>query len=199
MILTNGWDRTQRSRVLEPLGVDLQAYEIAHERENWFWERGLMSAREFFRRTVFEPNPQLTLSFYDLWQQVCGQSALAYPETFALLQQLRGLPELRLATLNNESRELNEYRLDAFGLRGCFDFFLCSGYLGAMKPDPPIFRTAVEISGRPAGTSLFVDDKEENCTAARHAGMQSIQFTSAAELRTELRGLGIQVLNPRGG
>ena len=183
--------------MLAPLGVDLEAYEVAHERENWFWERGLSTAREFFTRTVLEPNPQLSLSFEELWQQVCGQSALAFPDSFRILQQLRGLPELRLATLNNESRELNAYRLDAFGLRGCFDFFLCSGYLGTMKPDPPIFRAAVEISGRPASTSLFVDDKLENCEAARRAGMQAIQFQSAGQLRTELRGLGIQVYEPR--
>ena len=169
---------------------------MAHERENWFWERGLLTARDFFTRTVLDPNPNLHLSFHDLWRQVCAQSALAFPETFRVLQQLRGLPELRLATLNNESRELNEYRLDAFGLRGCFDYFVCSGYLGAMKPDPPIFRAAVEISGRPAATSLFVDDKLENCEAARRSGMRAIQFQSARQLRTELRGLGIQLYEP---
>ncbi len=197
VILTNGWDRNQRARVLTPLGIDLQAYEIAHERENWFWERGLLTAREFFARTVFEPNPGLQLSFDEFWAEVCGQSALAFPETLRILQQLRRLPDLHLATLNNESRELNAYRLDAFGLRACFDYFLCSGYLGAMKPDPPIFRAAVEISGRAAATSLFIDDKEENCQAARRAGMRAIQFQSADQLRTELRGLGIQLFEAR--
>ncbi len=193
VILTNGWDLGQRTRVLGPLGVDLPSYELAHARENWFWERGLMSVRDFFRRTVFDPNPQLKLTFEDLWAQVCAQSALAFPESFELLQQLRALRDLRLATLNNESRELNAYRLDTFNLRPCFDYFLCSGYLGSMKPDPPIFRAAVEISGQPAATSLFIDDKEENCQAARIHGMRALQFQSGAQLRTELQSLGIQL------
>ena len=61
VLLTNGWDAGQRTRVLTSLGVDLQAYEVAHERENWFWERGLISAEQFFDRTVLTLTPALIL------------------------------------------------------------------------------------------------------------------------------------------
>lgn len=192
VLLTNGWDTSQRARVLTSLGVDVAAYEAVHEAENWFWERGLMTAEEFFRRTVIAPNPALGLTYEALWPLVCGQSKVLHAECFAILRALRDAPGVRLATLNNESRELNGHRLDAFGLRECFDFFVCSGFVGEMKPAPAIYRMAVEISGRAAETGLFIDDKSENCDAARAMGMRAIHFRTPAQLVTELEQNGVE-------
>ena len=192
VLLTNGWDKGQRAHVLTMLGVDLPAYEAVHDQENWFWERGLMTAEEFFHRTVIATNPGLGLTFAQLWPLVCGESKVLFPECFEVLRDLRGAQGLHLATLNNESRELNEYRLDAFGLRESFDFFVCSGYVGEMKPAPAIYRAAIEISGRPAETGLFIDDKTENCDAARASGMRAIHFRTPAQLVRELAEIGIE-------
>ena len=193
VLLTNGWDMGQRARVLASLGVDVAAYEAVHEAENWYWERGLMTAEEFFRRTVIAPNPGLGLTFDALWPLVCGESAVLHGECFAVLRALRDVPGVRLATLNNESRELNGYRLDAFGLRECFDFFVCSGYVGEMKPAAAIYRTAIEISGRAAETGLFIDDKAENCEAARAHGMKAIHFKTPLQLVSELEQNGVEI------
>ena len=190
VLLTNGWDQGQRGRVLTELGVNLAAYEAVHDRENWFWERGLMTAEEFFERTVLSTNKELGLTFASVWPLVCGESQVLHPECFDLLRRLRDDPDVRLATLNNESRELNGFRLDTFGLRECFDFLICSGYSGEMKPAAGLYRTAIEVSGRPAETALFIDDKRENCDAARASGMQAIQFETPAQLADELRRYG---------
>ena len=195
VLLTNGWDPGQRARVLTALGVDLAAYEAVHDKENWFWERGLMTAEEFFRRTVISNNPGLGLTFEKLWPLVCGESKVLHAECFEILRGLRGAAGVRLATLNNESRELNGFRLDAFGLRDGFDFFVCSGYAGEMKPAAGIYRTAIEISGRPANTALFIDDKAENCDAARANGMQAIVFGTPAQMERELAAYGIDIMS----
>ena len=195
VLLTNGWDTSQRARVLTSLKVDLAAYEAVHNRENWFWERGLMTAEEFFTRTVLSTNPGLELTFAQLWPLVCGESKVLNPECFDILRALRGAGGVGLATLNNESRELNGVRLDTFGLRESFDFFVCSGYVGEMKPAAGIYRTAIEISGRPAETGLFIDDKAENCDAARANGMQAIVFETPAQLERELTHYGIDLLS----
>ncbi len=187
VLLTNGWDMNQRARVLTALGVDLPAYEAVHDQKNWFWERGLITAEEFFNRTVLSTNPGLGLTFAQLWPPVCRESKVLYAECFDVLQSLREVPGLRLATLNNESRELNNYRLDAFGLRESFDFFVCSGNTGEMKPAPAIYRAAIEISGRPAETGLFIDDKVENCEAARAHGMQRFTSRRRRSLRANCR------------
>jgi len=196
VILSNGWDRDQRARVLTPLGVDLPAYERRHPSENFYWERGRISAEEFFDRTLFRPSdgptPNLNFTFHDLWPKVCGESSFQYPESFDILVALKATGQYKLATLNNESIELNEYRLDHFGLRPNFDYFICSGYVNEMKPHPDIFRAAIRISGQPAEAAVFIDDKQENIDAALYHGMKGIHFESPTQLRASLGELGIQ-------
>ncbi len=190
VLLTNGWDPEERARVLHELGVNLADYESRHDAANFFWERGLSTAREFFRKTVFHPNqPAREFSYDDLWERVCGESKMLHPGSFEVLRSLSG--RYKLATLNNESRELNEYRLDAFGLRACFDFFICSGYVHEMKPHPDIYRAALEIAGVPAARTLFIDDKQENCDTALSLGMRAIRFISPTQLTQEFALYGI--------
>lgn len=191
VLLTNGWDAQQRGRVLTALGVNLIAYEAIHDEVNYYWERGLMTAQDFFEQTVIETNPNLNLTFEKLWPLVCNESKVLHPECFDILATLKSLSQYRLATLNNESKELNAYRLDTFELRQYFNYFICSGYVHEMKPLPDIYRAAIDISGLPSQTVLFIDDKQENCEVARTFGMQAIHFESPAQLRALLTQLGI--------
>jgi FMN phosphatase YigB (HAD superfamily) len=191
VLLTNGWDINQRRRVLSALGVDLQAYEAIHDAVNYYWERGLITARDFFEQTVIETNPKLHLTLEQLWPLVCAESKVLHPECFDILAALQRSGKYRLATLNNESKELNKYRLETFHLRQYFDYFICSGYVHEMKPMPDIYRAATDISAFPPETALFIDDKQENCDAAIALDMQAIRFDSPQQLCTALSQLGI--------
>ncbi|HEU5341966.1 HAD family phosphatase [Edaphobacter sp.] len=193
VLLTNGWDINQRAEVLTSLGVDLAAYEAIHDEVNFFWERGLISAQDFFERTVIETNPKLGLTFDHLWKLVCAESRMLHQECFDFVATLRRSGKYRLATLNNESKELNRHRIDAFHLRRFFDYFICSGYVHEMKPLAEIYRAAIDISGFAAETSVFIDDKPENCEAARAFGMNAIHFESPTQLRDSLTEFGIAV------
>lgn len=193
VVLTNGWDLGQRSRVLGALGVNLSAYEAVHDEVNYYWERGLTTAKNFFEQTVIETNPNLDLTFEQLWPLVCGESKVLHQECFDILAALKSSGQYRLATLNNESKELNAHRLDAFHLRQYFNYFICSGYVHEMKPLPDIYRAATDVSGFPPQTALFIDDKQENCDAAIALDMQAIRFESPAQLRASLTQLGIKV------
>ena len=186
-----GGTRTQRTRVLGRLGVDLEAYEAVHDRANYYWERGLITAEDFFNQTVLRANPGLT--FDVLWPQVCAESKVLHPECLDMLAELKAQRKVRVATLNNESRELNEHRLDAFKLRSLFDYFICSGYVHEMKPMAGIYKSAIAISGFDAEQALFIDDKAENCAAAADQGMRTIQFESPDQLCKALSDFGVQV------
>lgn len=191
VLLTNGWDVNQRAEVLPRLGVDLDEYESRHEAANFYWERGLSTAEHFFNQTIFyQPRP---FTFEDLWPQVCAESKILERETLEILGTLYDTRQFKLATLNNESRELNEHRLNAFRLRAYFDYFICSGYVHEMKPLPGIYQAAIEISGHLPRTSLFIDDKQENCDAAQAFGLHTIRFESPAQLRASLTQFGISV------
>lgn len=193
VLLANGWDRNQRYRVLTSLGVNVTAYEAVHDEVNYFWERGLMSAQDFFAKTVIDTNPDLHLTFEKLWPLVCSESRVLHQGSFEILATLKNAGQYRLATINNESKELNAYRLDTFGLRQYFNYFICSGYVHEMKPLPDIYRAAIDISGLPPETALFIDDKQENCEAAHAFGMNAIHFESPAQLRASLTQHGIAV------
>ena len=110
---------------------------------------------------------------------VCAESKILHPGAFDILGALRQSNRYILATLNNESRELNRHRLDAFRLRPYFDFLICSGYLHEMKPHPDIFRAAIDISGCAPAQTLFIDDNERNCEVAASLGMAAIQFVNS--------------------
>lgn len=193
VLLTNGWDSKQRCRILTALGIDLPAYEAVHDEANYFWERGMMTAQDFFEKTVIETHPHLNLTFEQIWPLVCSESKVLHQECFDILAALKRSGQYRLATINNESKELNAYRLDTFGLRQYFDYFICSGYVHEMKPLPDIYRAAIDISGLPPETALFIDDKQENCEAARAFGIDAIHFESPAQLRASLTQRGIAV------
>ena len=192
VLLTNGWDQDQRARVLKTLGVDLADYESRHDAANFFWERGLSTAEEFFRKTVFAADqPSRAFSYDDLWSRVCAESKILHSEAFDVLGSLHQSKRFTIATLNNESRELNEHRLEAFRLRPYFDFFICSGYVREMKPHRDIYRAAIEISGFAPEQTLFIDDKAENCVAASTLRMNTIRFESPAQLKIKLNELGL--------
>ena len=75
-----------------------------------------------------------------------------------------------------------------------FDRFrdvLVSGEAGLIKPDPAIYRLALERFGLRAEAVLFVDDREDNVAGARAAGMHGHLFRDAVVLRTELKALGL--------
>jgi putative hydrolase of the HAD superfamily len=97
----------------------------------------------------------------------------------------------RLMTLNNESAELNRYRLRHFGLTGIFDAFFSSCWLGALKPSPRIFELALNLSQADPVRSVFIDDREENVASARELGFHTIRFRDARQLESELYALGI--------
>jgi putative hydrolase of the HAD superfamily len=193
VILTNGWGLKQRTKVLGRLGVDLEAFEEVHDRTNYYWERGLITAEDYLMQTVLRTNPKLNLTFDQVWRQLCAASKVLHPECLDILAELKEQRKFRLATLNNESRELNEHRLNAFKLRTLFDYFICSGYVHEMKPAAGIYKTAIDISGFDADTALFIDDKAENCEAAEALGMETILFESPGQLRGALSEYGIHL------
>jgi 2-haloacid dehalogenase len=71
------------------------------------------------------------------------------------------------------------------------DGILISGEVGVGKPDPAIYREFLRRFGLAAETSVYVDDWDRNVAAAVAVGMHGIHFRDAAQLRADLRGLGV--------
>jgi glucose-1-phosphatase len=72
-----------------------------------------------------------------------------------------------------------------------FDPLCFSSDLAAVKPTAACFERALARAGVGPERAVLVDDVPENAAGARAYGMAGIVFTGSAELRRELRQLGI--------
>ncbi len=70
-----------------------------------------------------------------------------------------------------------------------FDVIIASGDVGLMKPDPRIYRLALERLQVDASEALFVDDLPANVDAAQAVGMRGVRFLNTAQTLAEIRHL----------
>lgn len=189
VLLTNGWDEHQRARVLGKYGVDMSETEPRHHEENPRWERGEITAREYFARTVFFKRRNFT--FEDLWPDVKAESVLLHAENFDILQSLVDSKDYSLAVLSNESRELNEHRYAKWQLKKYFEYFISSCYVGMLKPNLEIYQLALDLAQTAPQQTIFIDDRIHNTEPAASLGIDAIQFESPGQLRHALSERGI--------
>jgi putative hydrolase of the HAD superfamily len=97
----------------------------------------------------------------------------AYPEVPAALERLRA-GGARLAVVSNWDVSLHDV-LERTHLRGLVDAVVISAELGAAKPDPAIFRAALERLGATAAEAMHVGDSvEADVAGARAAGLEAV-------------------------
>jgi putative hydrolase of the HAD superfamily len=185
---TGGWDAGQRARAADRFGLDPAEFDRRHAEVDEMWEDGRMTLDQYLDCTVFFKPRGFNRDQFTAF--MCSQSE-PFPETITIARALADAGRQRLMTLNNESAELNTYRLRHFGLIDIFHAFFSSCWLGAMKPSPRIFELALSLSQADPVRSVFIDDREENVASARALGMHAIWFRSAGQLAHELRALGI--------
>ncbi len=188
VLLTNAWDRAQRERALEQFKLDEAEFDDRHEMVVSSLERGKISFDEYLERTVFyRPRPFAREVFKDYVFSLSQPHA----DALALARELTNSGKYLMATINNESKELNLYRIQTFGLREIFSLFVSSCFVGLRKPEEGIYRLALEVTQKPPEECCFIDDRPLNLEAARGMGMHTIEMEDVGRLRLELRKLGV--------
>lgn len=189
VLLTNGWDHQQRDAVLGRFSLDRAEFAARHAEVDAAWERDEISADEYLRRTVFyAPRSFTPAEFLSAMRE---QSRLLDDSAVGILRRLAASEDYVLATVNNESRLLNEFRLAEFGLLDSFDAFFSSCYLGLRKPDRKIYQVALDVLQRDPEEVVFIDDRAENAAAAASLGIHAIRYEGSAALADTLAGLGV--------
>jgi len=183
VLLTNGWDRHSRAAATEHFELDPSEFAERHEAVKDGFETGSVSLDDYLDATVFYTERGFRRHEFVAFMR---QQSHALPGSLELLAELAAATSANLATLNNESRELNEHRIETFGLREHFSIFLSSCYLGVKKPDPAIYRTAVDITQHRIDESIFIDDRPLNLECSQLLGISSVLFESPEQLRAEL-------------
>jgi putative hydrolase of the HAD superfamily len=96
-----------------------------------------------------------------------------------------------MCTINNESRELNQYRIESYSLRDIFRTFVSSCFVGIRKPDTAIYQLALDLTQRKPEECCFIDDREVNLDPARLLGMNTILMRDSRQLVQDLNALGV--------
>ncbi|HEV2302383.1 MAG TPA: HAD family phosphatase [Stellaceae bacterium] len=125
---------------------------------------------------------------YDASWEEMVKGAIA--DSVLCLEELRrcGVP---FFALTNWSAEKFPLALARFPFLAWFEGVLVSGEAGLKKPDPRIFRLAVDRFSLDPAATLFIDDVAANVEAAAALGFLTHHFTDPAALRRALVGCGL--------
>jgi putative hydrolase of the HAD superfamily len=188
VLLSNAWDRAQRSRALQNFQLDEAEFDDRHDMLASSLERGKISLNEYLDRTIFyRPRTFTRETFRDFVFSLSQPN----PEALELARALSKSRKYLMSTINNESTDLNLYRIEAFRLREIFSLFVSSCFVGLRKPEAGIYHLALEITQKPPDECCFVDDRPLNLESAQRLGMHVIRMENAAQLRRELAKLGV--------
>ena len=111
-------------------------------------------------------------------------------ESVAILAELRERGH-RLYALTNFSTETFPVARERHAFLGWFEDIVVSGEHGLVKPDPRIYRLAIERCRLEPARTVFVDDSAANVAAGAEAGLRSLHFTAPEALRAALAELGL--------
>jgi putative hydrolase of the HAD superfamily len=190
VILTNGWDTPSRKDAAAKFGLDWDDFEKRHPAANEAFETGKTGLDEYLAATVFyRPRPFSA----DDFKKFMFSESRELPESRAVVDRLARAGRYLMAAINNEGAEVNAYRIAQFDLRRTFGLFFSSCYVGLRKPDPAIYRLALDVTQRQPEESIFVDDRETNLEGARKTGLKTIHFESASQVEAELRRNGVEI------
>src|ERR1700712_722295 len=173
VMLSNGWGHESRKLAAEKFGLDyaevnalhtfiFNVYEIGSVTLDEYLDTVIFNhprdfAREDFKEFIYQQSVELpTLAWLKEWKKDCG---------------------FRIISINNEGKELNDYRVKKFKLHDFFDAFVSSCEVKLRKPDPSIWKLAMGIAQVQPNQCVYFDDRIMFVNAAQKLGIKSFQHT----------------------
>ncbi len=187
VLLTNAWDHEERDLAIRQFSLDKARFEARHKEVVSTFEEGRTTLDEYLEHTVFYETRTFTKAAF---QEFMFGLSKPKPEVLEIARSLSG--RYFMGTINNESRELNQYRIQQFGLANCFKIFVSSCFVGIRKPEERSYRLALDLTQRAADECCFVDDRPVNIEAAARVGMRTVLMQNPDQVREDLQGLGIE-------
>jgi len=186
VLMTDGWDHVSRKLATEKFGLDWQEFETEHAKYADALDTGNLSVADYLDRVVFcKPCSFSKNEFFEFMKN----ESVPNQDSLRLVAELAKEGKHFLGTLNNESTDLNLYRIEKFQLYKYFTVFLSSCFLGVKKPDKLIYERALQITHSKPEETIFIDDREANLVPPRELGMTTIQFKSADQVRRDLQAI----------
>ena len=186
ILLTNGWGHESRQEAAKKFGLDYEEVNAMHNFIFNVYEIGSITLDEYLDTVVFNHPRDFTRE--DVKEFIYRQSK-ELPDTLKWLKEWKKECGFRIISINNEGKELNDYRVKKFKLHDCFDAFISSCEVGMRKPDPGIFKLALGIAQALPQQCVYFDDRIMFVKAAQKLGIPSFQHTSFESTKKILEDL----------
>ena len=154
VMLTNGWDHKERAAVLAQFGLDKATFEARHPEPYDALERDTISMLDYLNATIFYEPRSFTPDDF-----IAAMKLVSVPipsNAIGVLSEVSASNRWIVGLLNNESRLLHEYRMETYNLKQHLDVQLSSCYLALRKPEPAIYKRALDILGLPGDRKSVV-------------------------------------------
>ncbi len=181
--MTNAWDHISRELAAKQFSYNYESSEIRHKKLFEDFETGKISLADYLDEVIFYQNREFSKN--EFVEFLKNQSA-AHQSSLDILKKLVEEKNYCLSTLNNESLELNQFRIDKFGLKQYFTNFFSSCFIGLTKPHPEVYKKVLQITQTAGEQCLFIDDRETNTQAAARCGFQILHLEKFSDLEREL-------------
>jgi epoxide hydrolase-like predicted phosphatase len=151
------------------------------------FDTGKLTPKEFYMRAVEALDARVSeADFYAAYNDVFSVNTAV----LAVIRNLR--PKYRLVMLSNTDPVRYGHIERAFPELRIFDAYILSFRIGAMKPDPRVYREALRLLDALPENTLFIDDLQENLEGAARLGIKGILFTARTDLAMELEKFGVK-------
>ncbi|MFW9901036.1 MAG: HAD family hydrolase [Candidatus Thorarchaeota archaeon] len=163
---------------------------------------------EFFRQSdIYHQGNMTDDEFYQLACDLLQVCMVDQTEFYKAFNSIISDINLNVIDLIKKIRDTNKYKLIAlsnvnsshwdFILKKNWDFldyfhdFILSHEIHLIKPDPEIFKYAIQKAGCKPQQIVFIDDGLNNIRSAKQLGIFGIKYTNLDELIEELKKLKI--------
>ena len=185
---TNGWDHGTRQRAAERFGLDYKEMTARSDLIFDTFEEGKLTLDEYLQTVVFYE--KRSFSPQDFREFMFSQSQ-PDPQMLDLMRQLKARHRLKIGVVSNEGRELTLHRVPKFQLKEFVDFFVVSCFVGRRKPDPGMYRLALDLAQSAPAEVAYIDDRPVLIAMASKLGIHGIRHTSRETTQAELAKLGL--------
>lgn len=189
VFLTNGWDTQARKEAANEFSLDFEELNGRHRIIFDAYESGKTSLDEYLDLLIFYEKRSFSKQAL---KDFMMEKSQAYPDMIALVSALKHKYHLRTIAVNNEGRELNEYRIKQFGLKNFIDVFASSCFVHARKPDKDIYQFALDLAQVDPAETIYVDDRPVFIQAAERLGINTIHHTDTAQTEIAFAQFGLK-------
>ena len=189
VLLTNGWDRGSRRKAIELFKLDPEETEERHHLTFDTYEIGKISQDEYLDRVVFYKKRPFSRKQF---RQFMYDQSKPFPDMLALLLHLKKKYGCKIAVVNNEERELAEYRIKQFKLNELADFYIVSSFVHFRKPDADIFRIALDTAQVSPQQVIYIEDRAMFVQVAKGLGIHGLRYIDYKTTKMKLEKFGFK-------